>query len=101
MDDQKTEQFKDEITQAFQQHGEDMRRQFSMVVEGLDKNINIVAEGHQMLSEKLDRNAAEIRGDINKLDRRMDGMEHKVERLADDLAEHRNNTETHNVKLRK
>ncbi len=54
----------------------------------IQHKLEIVVEGHQMLSEKIDR--VEMR-----LDKRMDCLEHKLTAVAVDLSAHRADTEAH------
>ena len=56
--------------------------------ERFEDQLELIVEGHQMLSEKIDR-----------LETRIDGIEHglgrKIDRLAADLFEHVKDTEAH------
>ena len=67
---------------------DDFRRQTGILAEEFAHKIQLVAEGHQMLSEKLDRVKTELE---DKIDR----VEKKVDVVAADLAAHRTDTEGH------
>ena len=54
------------------------KRYVGIISEDFQHKLNIVIEGQQLLGEKLDRTAAEIRGDIDKLDRRLTTVEVKL-----------------------
>ena len=69
--------FKDEIK-------EDFRLQAGILSEDFQHKLQLVAEGHQMLSEKMDRAQGEI-GEIKDT----------VTAVAADLAAHRADTEGH------
>jgi hypothetical protein len=70
------EEFKEEIV-----------RHFGVVAEGLEDKIQIMAEGHQMLAEKMEQ-----------MEQRLGA---KIDRLGQELTEHRHNTEVHNLNLKK
>jgi hypothetical protein len=59
----------------------DFKHHLGVFTEDMHKNLQLVAEGHQLLSEKLDR---------VKID-----LETKIETVAADLAAHRADTEGH------
>ena len=73
--------FKDDIKQEF-------RHQLGVQSETFQHKLDMVVEGHQMLSEKLDR--VEV-----KLDKRIDCLEKKIDAIAADLTAHREDTEIH------
>jgi hypothetical protein len=56
--------------------------------DSVQHKLDLVVEGHQMLSEKIDRVE-------NRLDKRMDCLEHKLDAVAVDVKEHRADTEVH------
>jgi uncharacterized membrane-anchored protein YhcB (DUF1043 family) len=62
-------------------------RHFGVVAEGLEDKIQIMAEGHQMLAEKMEQ-----------MEQRLGA---KIDRLGQELTEHRHNTEVHNLNLKK
>jgi len=103
--DQRFGQFKEEITDEFS-------HQRGMLLDNFQHKLDIVVEGHQMLDEKIDRLDERVDGmdaKINRLDERVGGMDAKIDRLderlvrvekkvdgvAEDLAEHRRDTEAH------
>ena len=73
--------FKDEIKEEF-------RHQLGIQSENFQHKLDLVVEGHQMLSEKIDRVE-------ERLDKRMDCLEHKLDAVAADLSAHRRDTEAH------
>jgi predicted RNase H-like nuclease (RuvC/YqgF family) len=60
----------EELLIAIKQDNEQTRRHFDVVAESLKSDIRLLAEGHGVLVEKVDR-----------LDTRMDHLETKVDRL--------------------
>ena len=56
--------------------------------DSIQHKLDMVVEGHQMLSEKIDRVE-------ERLDKRMDCLEHKLDAVAADLTAHRRDTEAH------
>ena len=73
--------FKDEIK-------EDFRLQVGILSEDFQHKLQLVAEGHQMLSEKMDR----MRGET---DNSMQSIDKKIDVVAADVAAHRADTEGH------
>ncbi len=73
--------FKDEIK-------EDFRLQVGILSEDFQHKLQLVTEGHQMLSEKMDR----MRGEM---DNSMRSIDKKIDAVAVDLAAHRADTEGH------
>ncbi|MEK6700141.1 MAG: hypothetical protein AABZ10_14005 [Nitrospirota bacterium] len=73
--------FKEEIKNDF-------RLQAGILSEDFQHKLQLVAEGHQMLSEKMDRMKDEMNGS-------MQGIERKIDTVAADLAAHRADTEGH------
>ncbi|PIP05906.1 MAG: hypothetical protein COX52_09430 [Syntrophobacterales bacterium CG23_combo_of_CG06-09_8_20_14_all_48_27] len=73
--------FKDEIKAEF-------RHQLGIQSEAFQSKLDLVVEGHQMLSEKLDRVE-------ERLDGRVDCVVRKLDALAADLSAHRRDTESH------
>ena len=55
-------------------------RHVGTFAESVQHKLDLVVEGHQMLSEKIDRVEA-------RLDKRIDCLEHKLDRVAADLGE--------------
>jgi hypothetical protein len=56
--------------------------------DNFDHKLDLVVEGQQVLAERLDRRALEIKEEILKVDRR-------ITTLAADLTAHRADTEAH------
>ncbi len=73
--------FKEEIKKDF-------RLQVGILSEDFQHRLQLVAEGHQMLAEKMDRMKDEMNGS-------MQGIERKIDTVATDLAAHRADTEGH------
>ncbi|MFA6413901.1 MAG: hypothetical protein WCW53_14525 [Syntrophales bacterium] len=63
-------------------------RHVGSFADAVQHKLDLVVEGHQMLSEKLDRVE-------ERLDKRIDCLEHKLDALAADLSTHRQDTEAH------
>lgn len=65
-----------------------MNRVVGAFVEDVQHKFEILADGQQMLSERIDR----LEG---RLDERVDGVEGRIDTLAADLSAHRRDTEAH------
>ena len=63
-------------------------RHIGVFAESVNHKFDILVEGHQMLSEKIDRVEA-------RLDVRIDCVVQKLDALSADLSAHRADTETH------
>lgn len=63
-------------------------RHVGTFADAVQHKLDLVVEGHQMLSEKLDRWE-------ERLDKRMDCLEHKLDGVAADLSAHYRDTEAH------
>jgi chromosome segregation ATPase len=72
--DAKFEQFKDEIIQEFE-------HRVTLHDDGYQNGLAVIAEGHQMLSEKLER----VESNLGK----------KIDKIAAEVAAHRVDTEAH------
>ncbi len=71
------------------------KRYIGIISEDFQHKLNIVIDGQQLLGEKLERVAGEIKEDFSKLERRQTIVEVKIDALAKDLAAHRADTEAH------
>lgn len=94
--------FKDEIKEEF-------RHQLGIQSEAFQCKLDLVVEGNQMLSEKIDRVEERLDGRIDCVVRKLDAvaaetsahtvairdLTHKVDNLAADLSAHRADTEVH------
>jgi hypothetical protein len=78
-------QFKKEFREDI---NEDFRQHVGILTEDFQHKLQIVAEGHQMLSEKLDRAKTDIEDKIGHIEK-------KVDVVAADIAAHRIDTEGH------
>jgi chromosome segregation ATPase len=104
-----TPEERSEIEEIFKRH-------VGILVEDFHHKLNIVVDGLQYLGEKIDRTAADLRSDIDRLDQRglrmearltgmetrltgvetrLTGVETKLDAVAEDLAAHRADTEVH------
>jgi len=63
-------------------------RHVGAFADSIHHKLDLVVEGHQMLSEKIDRGG-------NRLDKRIDCLESKLDTVAADLKAHRADTEVH------
>jgi uncharacterized protein (UPF0335 family) len=63
-------------------------RHIGVVTDSIQHKLDIVAEGQQMLGEKIDR--VEIR-----LEQQIDCLERKIDAVAADVSAHRTDTEVH------
>jgi len=73
--------FKEEVKAEF-------RHQIGIQSEHFQHKLDIVAEGHQMLSENIDRLKTE-------LSQKIECVTHKLDAVAADLSAHRADTEVH------
>ena len=87
--------FKDEIKAEF-------RHQLGIQSEAFQSKLDLVVEGHQMLSEKLDRVEERLDGRIDCIVRKLDAVAAqgsitatKLDAVAADLKAHRRDTEAH------
>ncbi len=87
-----SEEFQRKIEQQTGIISEDFQRkiehQTGIISEDFQHKLDIVVEGHQMLSEKIDRVESSLGG-------RLDRVEKKVDAVAADLSAHRKDTEAH------
>jgi hypothetical protein len=65
--------------------------QMGVLSEDFQHKLDIVIEGQQMLSEKVDR----LDGRVDSLEGRLDSLEGKLDAVAADLSAHRADTEAH------
>ncbi|HEY5512081.1 MAG TPA: hypothetical protein VIK40_00420 [Geomonas sp.] len=83
------------IESLFVKQGEQFQRYVSSVSESFDLKIGILADGHQLLTEKLERIEASI-GQVNmKIDKVELSLIQNLNRIAVDVAAHRVDTEAH------
>jgi len=91
-----------------QQFDEMLARRIGTLEDSLGDKLELLAEGQQLLFEKLEATRTELKADIAKVDHRLtvvearhdqriDGLEKKVDRIAADLSEHRRDTEAHRI----
>lgn len=50
---------------------QETRRHFDVVAEGLRSDVRLIAEGHSLLTDKLDRFQDEVRREFRRVDRRL------------------------------
>ncbi|KAF0221106.1 MAG: hypothetical protein FD174_604 [Geobacteraceae bacterium] len=87
----------------FKKIEEMFKHQVGIMSEDFQHKLDIVVEGHQMLSEKIDRLDGRMDGLDGRMDRlegRMDRLEAKVDAVAADLTAHRTDTEAHGTVYR-
>ena len=70
------------------------KRHIGILSEDFQHKLDIVAEGHQMLSGKLDR--VDLR--LERVEERLDKVQTKLDAVAADLAAHRADTEIHKAR---
>jgi hypothetical protein len=63
-------------------------RHIGTFVESVQHKLDLIVEGQQMLSEKIDRSNTDLA-------QRIDCVEHKLDAVAADLSAHRADTEAH------
>jgi hypothetical protein len=61
----------DQIRAMIMESAQETRRHFDVVAEGMRSEVRVIAEGHTMLSEKLDRFQDEVRREFRRVDRRL------------------------------
>jgi hypothetical protein len=91
------------IEEIFKHHigvmSEDFQRkiehQTGIISEDFQHKLDIVVEGHQMLSDKIDRVETNLGGRLDRVESRLDRVENKVDAIAADLSAHRKDTEAH------
>ena len=67
------------------------KHHMGIMSEDFQHKLDIVVEGHQMLSEKLDR----VESRLDRVESRLDRVETKLDTVVADLAAHRADTEAH------
>jgi hypothetical protein len=63
--------------------------------DSIQHKLDLVVEGHQMLSEKIDRVEARLDGRIDCVVGKLDATAAKLDAVAEDLKAHRRDTEAH------
>jgi cell division protein ZapA (FtsZ GTPase activity inhibitor) len=75
--------------------GEEFQRHLTVVADSFDHKIALLADGHRSLTEEV----KEIRETVERLDAKVDKVElrltDKLNKIAEDLAAHRSDTEAH------
>ena len=71
------------------------KRSIGIISEDFQHKLNIVIDGQQLIGEKLERVAGEIKEDFSKLERQQIKVEVKIDALAKDLSAHSVDTEAH------
>ena len=64
-----------EVHAAIRSDGEETRRHFDVVAERLQNSINLIAEEHVALNEKIDNVRSECKADVAALDHRVTRLE--------------------------
>jgi archaellum component FlaC len=81
----------DEFDNKLEKQTEDYHRQINIVADGIDHKLGILADGQQMLCERMDR----MDERLERVEVRLDSVEVKVDSIASDLSAHRADTEAH------
>jgi hypothetical protein len=93
------ETFDREIGDLSERFEQTVKHQMGVLSEDFQYKLDIVAEGQQMLSEKLEMTRQELKTDIHSLDQRLTVVEAKLVKKLDavvaDLSAHRTDTEAH------
>jgi vacuolar-type H+-ATPase subunit I/STV1 len=90
--DEKDRQF---IETLFIKQTEEFKHHVSAVAENFDLKIGLIGEGHQMLSDKLERIEARIDHVDSKIDKVELVLTGRLNKIAADVAAHRADTEAH------
>lgn len=80
----------------FEKIEEMLKRHLGILSEDFQHKLDLVVEGHQGLSGKID--GLETR--MDRLETKMNRVEAKVDAVATDLAEHRRDTQAHRAAYR-
>jgi len=80
------------ISEDFQRK---IEHQSGVISEDFQHKLDIVVEGYQMLSDKIDRVETNLGGRLERVETRLDRVENKVDAVAADLSAHRKDTEAH------
>ena len=91
------------IEKLFNKQSEDFHRWLGVQGDEFQHKLDLVIDGHKMLSENLERVETSLSDKIdavdNKLSKRIDAVDNKLSRkiddVASDLAAHRTDTEAH------
>jgi uncharacterized membrane-anchored protein len=75
----------------FKKIEEMFKHHMGIMSEDFQHKLDIVVEGHQMLSEKIDR----VEDRLERVEVRLERVEGKVDAVAADLSAHRADTEAH------
>lgn len=76
------------IEKLLEKQTDQFQRYIGVIEENFQHKLNLVVEGQQMLSERMDRMGVELKAEIGKVDQR-------VTAVAADLSAHRKDTEAH------
>jgi hypothetical protein len=75
------------------------RHHIGILSEDFQHKLDIVAEGHEMLVERLENTRVELKEEIQKVGQRLTmaeaNLSQKIEGISADLAVHRGDTEIH------
>ncbi len=86
----------EEIMQSkLDQQTETFQGYLGVISDDFQHKLDIVVEGHQLLDNKIGRQDKRLNDKIDRLDERLVRVEGKVDMVAEDLAEHRRDTEAH------
>ena len=75
------------------------KHQIGILHEDFQHKLDIVVEGHQMLTEKIETTRVELKEEIQKVGHRLiiveSNLSQKIEAISKDIAEHRADKERH------
>jgi len=93
--DQKLDGLSERYDQKLADFSEESKRYVTAVSESFDLKIGMLAEGHQLLTEKLERIETQMDHMNLRIDRVELGLTQKLNQIAADVAAHRADTEAH------
>ena len=82
------------------------KQHFDILLENMDSKFNILMEGFGSLSDRIDNNHRELKGDVSLLDEKISVLSQrvssveanlgaKIDSVHSELIDHRNNSEMH------
>ncbi len=97
-----------DFTKKLEDQSQDFHAWIGVQGEDTQHKLDLVVEGFQMLSEKIDRTGEQIDSTVGRLDSRLDRLEVKIDRVEininaridefqTEMVAHRANTELHRV----
>lgn len=93
--DQKMELRQQSTDKKMKQLSLEFQRYVGVLADSLDVKISLVAESHQVLHDEIKETRSELKKDINLCGFKIDTVNDKVDAVAADVKQHRNDTEAH------